>query len=241
MRDRIVEALAPRLAYRYLQLLRVSMRFEYRNRDVLQQVRETHGQYILVFWHSRLAMMPFAYPGKKIAVLASTHRDSEMLGRVLARFGVARARGSSTQGGIAGVRELLRRVREGYDLGITPDGPRGPRRRVKAGVIATAGFTGKPIVPVAFGASRGRRIRSWDRTLIPYPFSRGIFLYGEPLFVPRKVAEEETERLRQSLERILDSLTNEADRATGFEIEEPRVEQSSAEVPRAEPPPEQAP
>jgi lysophospholipid acyltransferase (LPLAT)-like uncharacterized protein len=200
------------------------MRFEFRNRDVLRRIREQYGQYILVFWHSRLALMPFGYPGDRIAVLASTHRDSELLGLVLKRFGVARARGSSTRGGVAGLRELLRRVRDGYDLGITPDGPRGPRRRVKAGVIATAAFTGKPIVPVAVAASRGLRIPTWDRTLVPFPFSRGAFLYGEPLIVPRGLTGEQSEALRVSLEHALDSLTDEADRAVGFSIEEPRVE-----------------
>jgi hypothetical protein len=225
--DRLVEAVAPQLAYAYLRLLRASMRLEFRNREILQEARTRHGQYILVFWHSRLLMMPFVYPGNKIVVLASSHRDSEMLGRVLARFGVERARGSSTRGGVGGLRELLRRVRDGYDLGITPDGPKGPRRRVKAGVIATAGFTARPIIPVAFAASHGRRVGSWDRTLLPYPFSRGIYLYGEPMLVPRNAPEQESERLRLQLEQTLDALTDEADRAVGFALEDPRPEPRS--------------
>jgi len=223
----VVDFLAPRVGYWYIRLLKATMRLEYRNREVLDQARVEHGQYILVFWHSRLLMMPFVYPGSRIAVLASTHRDSEMLGKVLARFGVERALGSSTRGSVAGLRELLRRVRDGYDLGITPDGPKGPRRRVKGGVIATARFTGKPIVPVTFAASRGRRVRSWDRTLVPYPFSRGVFLYGEPLLVPRDTPEEDFEQLRLRLEKDLDSLTDAADEAVGFATEEARPEVAS--------------
>jgi len=223
--DRLVEALAPPLAYRYIRLLRATMRFESRNAEVLGRVHEEHGQFIMVFWHSRFLLMRYAYPFDKIAVLASTHRDSEMLGRVLVRLGAVRVLGSSTRGGVAGMRELLRRMREGLNLAITPDGPRGPRRRVKAGVMATARLTGKPILPVAFGASRARRLGSWDRMLVPYPFSHGVYVYGEPMLVPRQAGEAEVERRRIELEQTLDHLTDEADRAAGYPIEEPRPEQ----------------
>jgi lysophospholipid acyltransferase (LPLAT)-like uncharacterized protein len=220
--DRLVEALAPRLAYLYIRLLRASMRFEKRNEGVLDRVRDEHSQFIMVFWHSRFVLMRFAHPFEKIAVLSSTHRDSVMLARVLERLGGVIVRGSSTRRGVAGLRELLRRVREGYDLAITPDGPTGPRRRVKAGVLAMAKYTGKPIVPVAFGASRGRRVGSWDRTLVPYPFSRGIYVYGEPMLVPRDAGDEQLERMQGELERTLDRLTDEADCAVGFPVEDSR-------------------
>lgn len=220
--DRLVEALAPRLAYVYIRLLRASMRFESHNARVLDRVRADHGEYIMVFWHSRWVMMRYAHPYEKLAVLASRHRDAEMLVRVLERLNVVMARGSSTRGGMAGMREMLRRVRAGYDLAITPDGPRGPRRRIKDGVLAAARFTGKPIVPVGFGASRARRIRSWDRTLVPFPFGRGVFVYGEPVLVPVDVDGDRLDRMRRDLERALDEVTDEADRLAGFPVEEPR-------------------
>src|SRR6185503_19809634 len=104
-------------------------------------------RYILAFWHSRWVLMPYSYPGGKMAVLLSQHRDAEMLARVLARFGLHTARGSSTRGGFEGLRSIVRMSRDGYDLGIAPDGPRGPRRCAQAGVIAMARLTGLPIVP----------------------------------------------------------------------------------------------
>ncbi len=221
--DRLVEALAPRLAYLYIRLLRLSMRFESHNDAVLGRVKDEHGQYVMVFWHSRWAMMRFAHPFEKLAVLASRHRDAQMLGHVLERLRVVVARGSSTRGGMAGMRELLRRIRDGYDLAITPDGPRGPRRRIKDGVLAAAKLTGKPIVAVGFGASRGRRLRTWDRTLLPYPFCRGVYVYGEPMLVPADGDDEQLERMRDELERTLDRVTDEADRLAGFPIEDPRA------------------
>ena len=220
--DPLVEALAPRLAYVYIRLLRASMRFESHNKGVLDKVRDEHGQYIMVFWHSRFVLMRFAHPFEKLAVLTSSHRDAQMLARVLERLGVVITRGSSTRGGVAGLRELLRRVREGYDLAITPDGPKGPRRRVKAGVLATARYTGKPIVPIGFSSSRGCRMRSWDRTQVPYPFSRGVYVYGEPMLVPRDAGDDQLKRMQGELEQTLDRVTDEADCAAGFPVEDPR-------------------
>ena len=159
--------------------------------------------------------MPYAYPGRRIVVLASSHRDSRMLGNILTRFGLVRVEGSSTRGGTAGLRALLRKVREGYDVGITPDGPKGPRRQVKQGVVATASFTGLPVIPVTFSAANARRLGSWDRTMLPRPFSRGLFLYGEPIRVPRKTDDEGLEQYRLSLESSLNTLTDAADRETG--------------------------
>lgn len=224
IRERLLLSVGPGLGYAYIRLLRLTMRLEYRNSDVLDRVRKDSGQYVLAFWHSRFVMMRFGYPGQRLVVLSSEHRDSRMLARVLARLGLVTAWGSSTAGGAAGMRQLLRRVREGYDVGLTPDGPRGPRRQVKPGVVAAARLTGLPIVPVAFSARPARRLRSWDRTLIPYPFSRGIYLYGEPFRVPRPADELEQAEMGARLSAELDRLTDLADREIGLGLEEPRPE-----------------
>ncbi len=224
--NRLIEALlfavVPRLAWSYLRLVGATMRLSYRNRDALERARRGRGPYILAFWHSRFVMMPWAYPGEKLAVLSSTHRDSRLLARLLERFGLTIVPGSSSSGGAAGFRGLLRRVGDGYDVGITPDGPRGPRRRAKEGVIATARLSGIPIVPVAFSARPARRLASWDRTLVPWPFARGLYVYGEPIGVPREAGPAACEGLRQRLERELDRLTDLADLELGLAIEESR-------------------
>jgi lysophospholipid acyltransferase (LPLAT)-like uncharacterized protein len=220
--ERILLSVVPRLAWLYIRLLRRTLRTRYERSEVLDACRRDPGQYILAFWHSRFLMMPFAYPDRRITILSSRHRDSEMLARVLVRFGYALSKGSSTEGGAAGLRDVIRKVRDGYDVAFTPDGPRGPRRRAKPGVIAAARLTGLPVVPVAFSAVPASRLRTWDRTLVPRPFGRGLYLYGTPLRVPRDAAEAEQERLRLSLETELDRVTDEADRAVGIEPEDPR-------------------
>lgn len=223
-KERFLLAVAPRLAYAYIRLLRASMRLEWRGRDRLDALRREGGRFILAFWHSRLVMMPYVYPGGRITVLSSRHRDSEMLARVLVRLGLDLSKGSSTSGGAAGLRDILRKTRAGFDVAFTPDGPKGPRRVVKPGVVAAARLSGLPILPVAFSAKPAWRLRTWDRTLLPRPFARGLYLYGEPLFVPREAEGPAQEAWGLALARSLDALTDAADRETGIGPEEERPE-----------------
>jgi lysophospholipid acyltransferase (LPLAT)-like uncharacterized protein len=220
----VVDFLAPRLGYWYIRLLKATMRLEYRNREVLDRARAEGGSYILAFWHSRFVMMTYSYPDGNMSVLSSTSRDSQLLARILRRFGHKSAWGSSTRGGAAALREIVRRIRKGSDAGFTPDGPRGPRRRVQPGVIAAARLSGKPIIPVAFSARPARRLRSWDRTLLPYPFARGLFIYGEPIRVARAAGGGEEESCRLALEAELDRLTDLTDTELGLAPEDPRPE-----------------
>ena len=220
--DWLLLHVVPPLGYAYLRLLRVSMRIRARGEEALRAARQDPGHYILAFWHSRFAMMPFGYPDRKLVVLSSTHRDSQALARILRRFGLESAWGSSTRGGAAGLHALIRRVRQGYDVGVTPDGPKGPRRRVQPGVVAIARLTGLPIVPVTFSAAPARRLRSWDRTLLPRFFSKGLFVYGAPIFVPRGADDAQQERLRLLVEAELDRITDAADLETGIGVEDPR-------------------
>lgn len=221
--ERLKFAVLPRLGYGYIRLLQRTMKLEYRNREVIDRIRVDPGAYILTFWHSRFVMMPYGYIGDRLVSLSSTHRDSRMLAQILRHFGFASAWGSSTEGGARGLRQVLRHVRDGYDVSFTPDGPRGPRRRVKAGVVATAKLTGLPIVPTSFSAFPARRLRSWDRTLLPRPFSRGVYAYGEPIRVDRRADDAEIERVRLAVEQELDRLTDGLDEECGIGPEEPRT------------------
>jgi hypothetical protein len=213
---------APPLAHVYIRLLHSTMRIEVRGADALEAARRDPGQYILCFWHSRFVLMPYCYPGPRVVVLSSNHRDAEALVRILRKFGIEQARGSSTSGGATGMRQILRKVEEGCDVGLTPDGPRGPRRRVQPGVVAVARFTGLPIIPVTFSAAPARRLRTWDGTLLPKFFSKGVFIYGDPVTVPRDAAAELQEEKRLLLESELDRITDLADDAVALAREDPR-------------------
>jgi lysophospholipid acyltransferase (LPLAT)-like uncharacterized protein len=225
---RVVEAAAPPLAYYYLRLLQATTRRRYVNREALDRARAHGREYILAFWHSRLVMMRFGYPDARAVVLQSQHRDSRMLARVMSRFQTGQVWGSTTRGGMTAVREVLRRVEQGHDIAIAPDGPRGPRQRAQSGVVTIAALSGKAIVPLTYSARPCRRLGSWDRMLVPYPFARALYVYGEPIVVDRRADEAERERVRQALELELNRLTEHADAEMGLPIVAPAPADAAA-------------
>lgn len=216
--ERLLLWLAPRLAALLIRALRASLRVRHVGREALDRLEAGGERYIHAFWHGRLLLMPYSYRGPRITILISQHRDGEYIARTMERLGFHTTRGSTTRGGAAALRQSVRRLQEGYDLGITPDGPRGPRHRVQAGVIEAARLSGAPIVPVSFAAHPARILDTWDGFVVPRPFGRALFLYGEPLRVPRQAAAEEREALRNRLEEVMVELTERAERMVRREL-----------------------
>jgi lysophospholipid acyltransferase (LPLAT)-like uncharacterized protein len=169
---------------------------------------------IFAFWHNRIFLMPYLFRTHwrrrqrgKVAVLVSASKDGEKLARVLSKFNLICVRGSSSRRGKEALRELTRLVEEGYDAGITPDGPRGPKYRVQDGVIRLAQLTGARIIPVSYRLSWQITLKSWDAFMIPLPFGRATLRLGAPLKVPRDADERTREDKRLELEAILQSLS----------------------------------
>jgi lysophospholipid acyltransferase (LPLAT)-like uncharacterized protein len=191
-------------------LLRRTMRVTYIGRDIMPSFAARGDGFIGVFWHGRMLMLPLIYPGKRIHILISDHRDGEIIANVMKRFGFDSVRGSSTKGGIGALKEMITLLKEGSDLGITPDGPKGPAEVVKGGVAQLARLSGKAVIPIAFASSRRIRFTSWDRFYLPLPFARLVFVVGEPLYY---AAGEELDAFRLRVEQALKSVTAEADGA----------------------------
>jgi lysophospholipid acyltransferase (LPLAT)-like uncharacterized protein len=204
---RVLTAVAPVLISGALRLLRKTVRITFVNEEELFGRWERGEQVIVAFWHNRAVMMPVAYRGAKLCTMNSQHRDGEIATRALARWGIRSVRGSATRGGASGFMQLVNAYRTGYDLAVVPDGPRGPRYVVKRGVVQLARATGAPIFPVTYAASRKRRLRSWDRLIIPLPFARVLFIVGQPLRVPRDADAETLEAKRVELEDRLNGIT----------------------------------
>lgn len=214
-RNRILLAVGPSLARCLIRVLRRSMRFEFLNQEIALGLHRSGQPYVHAFFHDQLLMMTYSYlgqrSGRRLAVLSSQHRDGEYVARTLQGFGHLMVRGSSGRGGAAGLRGLVRHLRGGLDAAIATDGPRGPRHIVQVGVIEAARLGRAPIVPVVFAASRARRLRSWDAFQIPMPFSRGVFLYGEPLRIPEHADRDVVEASRRELQASLEDLTRQAE------------------------------
>jgi lysophospholipid acyltransferase (LPLAT)-like uncharacterized protein len=197
------------LAAWLIRALGASVRKRHHGDAELRRRKAAGERVILAFWHRHLLLMPFAYGKGRISVLISLHRDGELVARTMERLAYDTTRGSTTRGGFAGLRRLLAKGKRGYDLSFTPDGPRGPATEVQAGVIVAAALTGFPILPIAYAASRCRRLASWDRFIVPWPFSTVHFVYGELLAVPRG---GDTETYSSQLKTRLDAAAAEAER-----------------------------
>jgi len=170
--------------------------------------REDLGQAIYCIWHNRLALsmkLYFAFgrryhPSAGLAGLVSASKDGAFLAAILERFGVLPVRGSSSRRGPQALLELTTWAERGYNLAITPDGPRGPRYVVQEGAMSLAQVTGLPVVPVSYYLNWKIQAKSWDRFQIPLPFSRCEVNVGLVLRVPREATDAEREAVRQQLE-----------------------------------------
>lgn len=189
-----------------LRALFRTLRVERTGHHEVLSLRQSGTPVIYVFWHGRLLPLIHVHRHDGIVVLVSEHRDGDYLARVLHHFGFGTVRGSSTRGGVQGLKGLIRAARKGLDLAVTPDGPRGPNRELKLGVLAAARMTGLPLVPVGVGVTTGWRIRSWDELLVPKPFSTVRIAYGQPRFVPRHAGPAEIEVAMKSLKLGLNDL-----------------------------------
>ncbi len=174
----------------------------------MKEARGKAQNLIYAFWHNRMLLVVYTHRRQGIHVIVSRSRDGEMISRTIKRFGFEAVRGSSSRGGSAAQLGLLKRLAGGADVGVTPDGPRGPRYHVQMGVVHLAQKSGCPVIPGTVGANKKLILKSWDGCLMPCPFARAILIYGEPGKVsPHSNLEEK----RHELEKRLMEITKRAD------------------------------
>ncbi|HKI34427.1 MAG TPA: lysophospholipid acyltransferase family protein [Gemmataceae bacterium] len=173
--------------------------------------RECRQRYIYAFWHEGLLLAASQYGHTGVHVLISQHADGELIAEVCRHLGFRAVRGSTTRGGVEALRQMLKVGRHAH-LGITPDGPRGPRRQVQPGLVYLAAKTGLAIVPGGIAYDRPWRTRSWDRFAMPRPWSRAACVTGEPIIVPADATREELEQYRRRVEEALLRVTEAAER-----------------------------
>ncbi|MFO0808109.1 MAG: lysophospholipid acyltransferase family protein [Gemmataceae bacterium] len=166
-------------------------------------------RFVYAFWHEDILFA--AIQRAKIRVLISQHADGELIAQTAHHLGKGAVRGSSTRGGTGAILEMVRGT-EGAHLGVTPDGPRGPRRRVQMGVVFLASQTGLPLVGFGVGYTRAGRAKSWDRFAIPWPGSAACAVVAPAVVVPRKLNRAQLEEYRQLIEDRLTWASEEAER-----------------------------
>ena len=178
-------SVAPALAAAIIRCIAWTSRLEVIGAEGVKAVWQRDEAVVLTFWHDQLLLMSQGYIGSGAQILISSSKDGELIARTMHHLGQRAVRGSSSRGGSAAFKQLLRLARESYDLVITPDGPRGPRHELKDGVVQLARLSGRAVVPMALVCGRGHRFASWDRFLLPYPWGRVVYSYGEPLYCGR--------------------------------------------------------
>ena len=176
--------------------------------------------FLVAYWHGRILMMPHAWrTDMPMNQLISKHRDGAIIADAVAHLGLGTVRGSSSKdgnkGGARALRAMVKAVRAGQSVGITPDGPSGPFMRASEGVCATARLAGVPILPATYAARSRKVMKSWDRFVVALPFTRGVIMWGEPIFIDNKASPEELDLGRARVEQAMIDLTREADLIVG--------------------------
>jgi lysophospholipid acyltransferase (LPLAT)-like uncharacterized protein len=227
-----VQRVLARLGAQYIRLVLTSIHWTEQNSAVREQLAASRQPFILCFWHNRVLLMPYSWRQMPLPfhMLISAHRDGRLISQIIGKFGLGTVAGSKNKQGALAFRTLRRYLKDGGCVGITPDGPRGPRMVAGKGAVVLAQMAGVPLVPVSLATSRRRMLGSWDRFLVAWPFGRGIIAWGEPLTVPADADAATIEACRQELEARLNLVSDSVDQQLGH-----------TPVPRATPHPTASP
>lgn len=193
--------LIPPLAYIILYFIYFTCRKRYH----FNKERVEKSPVVFVFWHGDIVILPFGYrnyrSSKNIDVIISQHHNGEIATRIQHLLGGGTIRGSSSRGGIGALKGALRSLKSGKDIGMTPDGPKGPRHSVADGAVLIAQKRDVPIVAMSCRASREWNLKSWDRLSIPKPFCTLDYYYSDPFYVTDESLESAKEMIKERLMR----------------------------------------
>lgn len=224
LKSKPVQAIICRVAWAYIWLVYFTTKWEKRGFEHTKKIVDEGKPVIFVFWHSRLLMIaPFAPKRKqKLNVVISTHNDGQLITRVMEYFNFHMIRGSSNKkDALLAFKEVIRALKNNEIVTITPDGPRGPRMRIGGNVVKIAQMQNVQIIPVTYSVSRCKILSSWDRFMFAKPFSKGIFIYGEPIEPCQTNDENALKEAGINLENRLNNITRQADELMGITPTEP--------------------
>ena len=217
LKSKVVQRFLTFIITRIIRIIYKTNKWEISYDDALTPYINGDKQAIFAFWHGRLIMMPNVIPKKlKFYVMISIHTDGEIIANCMKFFNIHLVRGSSRKGGTSALRHAQKvLLEENANLGITPDGPKGPRMKINSNVVALAKMTSAPIIPVTFSSSRAKILKSWDRFMLPFPFGKSVLQYGNPVIVPSDCDKTTMETLKIVLEEEMIRITYEADKSVG--------------------------
>jgi len=211
----------------YIRLVYLTTSWSTEGTEWPHRLRSEGKPFILAFWHGRLLMIPMAW--RRLApmhMLISAHPDGQIIADAVTYFGVDSIAGSTSRGGSAALRTMLKRLKAGDCVGITPDGPRGPAMSASTGIVNIARLARVPILPITYATSRRRMLATWDRFHLPRPFGRGVYLWGEPIEIAEELDDAGLECARRLVESRMVEMVCEAERRVGHRVPAPAVSDS---------------
>jgi len=198
------------LGYLYILVVGITSRIEINNENVSNKMWNDKKPFILAFWHSQLMMIGYAWKSKAtLNMLASSHSDGRF-GAYIAGYFNLKNISIEAKNKSPSLRQIFKILNNGDYLGVTPDGPRGPKMKVSEGIIKIAVNSQVPIIPLGFASSKNFKLKSWDSFLITYPFSKCNFVWGEPIFIPSKTKDSELEQYKIYLEEKINLCVSDA-------------------------------
>jgi hypothetical protein len=205
-------AWAVRLGLLALRVLASTWRIRATNAESYQRMRREAKPFVFAFWHGEMLPLLWRHRSDGVSVLISLHKDGEIIARICEALGLRTVRGSTTRGGGRALLGLVRELEAGYEVAVTPDGPKGPRHTFAPGALMAAQRAGAPVIPMVIHASSAWHLKSWDRFTIPKPFAKVRIVYGDPTYVSGSTPREATEETSRFAE-MLAALAAEARRA----------------------------
>jgi lysophospholipid acyltransferase (LPLAT)-like uncharacterized protein len=200
----------------YIRFVYRTNRWTVENGEFPRRLLAAGRPFIGAFWHGRMMMIPMGWQRMAaMHMLISAHRDGRIIADAVAYFGIGAIPGSTRRGGSAALRTMLKRLKDGDCVAITPDGPRGPAMCASVGIVNVARLAQVPIVPITYATTRRRIAATWDQFHVALPFGRGVFLWGEPIEIAADLDEAGLENARRLVEDRMGDMMREADRRVG--------------------------
>ena len=197
--------------FQIVNVLCKSLRITFKNKEVIKKLENKNQKFVLAFWHGSMLLPWYLQRYKNFAGLTSKSKDGDLLTRVLNLWRYNVVRGSSTEGGEIALGILLDYAKNGYSISITPDGPLGLYRKMKAGAIITAKKSGLPLVLIGVGFKRKSNLKSWDKFTVPKLFTKATVIYSNPIRIDKDLSYNETSKMIEKCEKILNQIQNEAE------------------------------
>ena len=209
-KQEVLRFLGDHFLYYGITALCKSLKIERQNYSVIENLNSKNQNYVLAFWHGTMLLPWYLHGAPNFAALTSKSKDGDLLAKILKKWKYQVVRGSSSTGGDVALGIMVDYAMNKYSIAITPDGPRGPRQKFKAGAVVTAKKTKIPVVLAGVGFKRKKTLSNWDKFEIPYFFTTVKVVYSEPIYVDSNLTYEETSAVISKCDEELNKLQQQA-------------------------------